>query len=259
MTKERLDGQLVKLGLISSRSQAQQLIKEGAVRVNGNVVRKPSTKIEMEDKLEVVKETLWVGRGAEKMAGAHKDFGFSFKNKVVGDMGASTGGFVQYALHHGAKKVFAIDVGTGQLAKELLDDERVINLEGTNIKNGLSLEEKCDLIVVDLSFISLKLVLEPIIECLKKEGELVVLVKPQFEVGRDSIGKKGLVKNSKAVLKALEDISETLKEIGCPVIKASPCHLKGKTGNQEYFFYCIYDDNESGYSREELSDLVMQL
>lgn len=252
MTKERLDGQLVVLGLVSTRSQAQQLIKEGVIFVNGKQVTKASTKIGEQDQVEVKKETLWVGRGAEKMAGAFQDFGFSFKDKIVGDMGASTGGFVQFALHQGAKKVYAVDVGRDQLAPELRQDPRVINREGTNIKDGLSLEDLCDLIVVDLSFISLTLVLEPILSCLRSKGELVLLVKPQFEVGRESIGKKGLVKDEKAIFDSLERIFDFLLERGCPVLKVAPCKIKGKTGNQEYFFYCVYDELLKGYSRDSL-------
>lgn len=258
MTKERLDGFLVKIGMVSSRSQAQQLIRDGVVIVNGSTVSKPSLKVDEGDDLKIVKDTLWVGRGAEKMAGAHEDFGFSFRDKITADMGASTGGFVQYALHHGAGKVYAIDVGTNQLAKELRADSRVINLEGTNIKNGLDLGEKCDLIVVDLSFISLKLVLLPVLNCLKTKGELVVLVKPQFEVGREFIGKKGLVKNHQAVYSALSGVFKYLSEQGCPVVMAAPCRLKGKTGNQEYFFYCIYDDSGASYSLEQLRTLIEQ-
>lgn len=256
MSKERLDGQLVKIGLVSSRSQAQQLIKEGVVTVNGQVVSKASSKVGEGDEIAVNKDNLWVGRGAEKMAGAFEDFGFSFENKVVGDMGASTGGFVQFALYNGAKKVYAVDVGTDQLAKELIEDPRVINMEGTNIKDGLSLEEKCDLVVVDLSFISLNLVLKPIVSCLKEKGELVILVKPQFEVGREAIGKKGIVKDKSAVLHALEKTYDFLFELNSPVVKVAPCRIKGKTGNQEYFFYCIYDSSSPSYSRDALKELV---
>lgn len=256
MQKGRLDGCLVEHGLVSSRSQAQQLIKEGAVLVNGTAVTKSSFKVSHQDNVTLTKDKLWVGRGAEKMAGAFDDFNFSFEGRVVGDMGASTGGFVQFALHHGAKKVYAVDVGTNQLARELIEDKRVINLEGTNIKEGLTIDEKCDLVVVDLSFISLELVLRPIISCLRPKGDLVVLVKPQFEVGKQSIGKKGIVKDSAAVLTALEKVFGLLKSLGCPVIDVSPCRIKGKTGNQEYFFHCIYDETLSGYSQAALAQLV---
>lgn len=234
----RLDQALVQRQLISTRSQAGQLIKEGAVSVNGSPIKKPSFQIREEDEIHIAKENLWVGRGAEKLAGAHADFSLDFKDKIVADMGASTGGFVEYSLYHGAKKVYAVDVGHDQLAQKLRDDSRVINREGTNIKNGVELEELCDLIVVDLSFISLTHVLEPIRACAKENGELVILVKPQFEVGRESLGKKGLVRDQSAVEEALEKIKETLQGLEMELLKVSPCRVKGnKSGNQEYFFY----------------------
>lgn len=234
----RLDHALVTRELIQSRSQAQQLIKDGLVSVNGEVVLKPSFKIAKSDEIAIHKENLWVGRGAEKLAGAHQDFALSFTDKVVADMGASTGGFVEYALHFGAKKVFAVDVGHDQLAEKLKQDSRVVNLEGTNIKNGVTLSEPCDLVVVDLSFISLKLVLDPILSTLREGGEYAILVKPQFEVGQGALGKKGLVKDQHAVDEVLKEIENTLYEKGAPLLKKAPCRVKGnKSGNQEYFFY----------------------
>lgn len=263
--KQRLDSLLVTRNLVRTRSQAQQFIKEGVVKVNGNIVSKPSMKVGEDDELVIEKDHQWVGRGAEKLAGAYEDFSFSLENKVVGDMGASTGGFVEFALLKGAKKVFAVDVGHDQLAPSLRDDDRVINLEGTNIKEGLSLEELCDVIVVDLSFISLKLVLDQIVSCARPAGDLVVLVKPQFEVGKQKLGKNGLVKDKKAALHCLEEIYEEFLKRSCRIIGVAPCRVIGKTGNQEYFFHCIYEGNEESYSaqgqqkvfpREELSGLV---
>ncbi len=234
----RLDQALVEKGLVATRSQAQQLIKDGQIKVNGEVIQKASLKIKESDILVVSKDNLWVGRGAEKLAGAHEDFNLSFEDKVVGDMGASTGGFVEYSLFHGAKRVFAVDVGHDQLAPKLKEDPRVVNLEGTNIKEGLDLEEPCDLVVVDLSFISLKLVLDPILAVLKNGGEYLFLVKPQFEVGKEALGKKGLVKNSEAIDKVLIEIEKLLLEKEAPLLKKAPCRVKGnKAGNQEYFFY----------------------
>lgn len=253
---ERLDSLLVKLKLSPTRSKAQDLIKKGKVKVDGKVIEKASAKFSEEQKFEVDTAELYVGRGAEKLKGAHCDFSLSFEGKIIGDMGASTGGFVEYSLLHGAKKVYAVDVGHDQLAEKLRDDPRVINLEGTNIKNGLSFEEKCDLIVIDLSFISLTYVIEPILSVLKAKGEMAILVKPQFEVGKEGLGKNGIVKDSNAVIAALEKIYDHFLGRGFVIQKASPCTIAGKTGNQEYFFYGLYDKNAQPMQREALSNLV---
>jgi 23S rRNA (cytidine1920-2'-O)/16S rRNA (cytidine1409-2'-O)-methyltransferase len=240
--KERLDQMLIQKNLAPTRSQAQLLIKEGVVFLNGQQVTKASLKCSELDTIEVHKDHLWVGRGAEKLAGAYDDFSLSFEEKVIGDMGASTGGFVEFALFHGAKKVFAVDVGRDQLAPSLRENSKVINLEGINIKEGLTLDEQCDLIVIDLSFISL--------------GEMVVLVKPQFEVGKEFIGKKGIVKSQEATLGCLEKIYDFLENQDCRVLNVAPCRVKGKTGNQEYFYHCVYEGPRSGYSRSQLTKLI---
>ena len=238
--KERLDQILVTKALVSTRSQASQVIKDGQVSVNGEVITKPSFKCSAEDDIVIHKEHLYVGRGAEKMAGAYKDFNLSFEGKVVGDMGASTGGFTEFALLHGASRVYAVDVGHDQLAKKLCEDNRVINLEGTNIREGLPLDTMnplCDIIVVDLSFISLNLVLAPMSEGLRSGGEFVILVKPQLEVGKEALGKNGIVRDQDAIEASLDEVKKSCQEVGLEVGQVSPCSIKGKTGNQEYFFY----------------------
>lgn len=240
LSKERLDQLLVTLGLVNSRSQAAPLIKDGLVSVDGKVITKPSFKCGKDQKIEIHKEYLYVGRGAEKMEGAFKDFNLSFEDKVVGDMGASTGGFTEFALLHGASKVYAVDVGHDQLASKLVNDHRVLNLEGTNIRDGLSLDifnPLCDIIVVDLSFISLCYVIESMAQVLKQQGEFVMLVKPQFEVGKEALGKNGIVRNTAAVDEALAKVRKECARHLLSVEQVSPCAIKGKTGNQEYFFY----------------------
>lgn len=238
--KERLDQLLVSLGLVSSRSQAAALIKEGLVSVDGAVVLRPSVKCATDSEVKIHKEHIYVGRGAQKMEGAFKDFNLSFKGKVVGDMGASTGGFTEFALIHQAKKVYAVDVGHDQLARKLIEDERVFNLEGINIREGLPLEvfsPLCDIIVADLSFISLTYVIAPMAEVLVSGGEFVILVKPQFEVGKQSLGKNAIVKDTVAIDEALKKVKDVCLENGLHVEEVSPCAIKGKTGNQEYFYY----------------------
>ncbi len=238
--RERLDQFLVKLELVATRSQATQIIKNGEVQVDGEVITKPSYKCSSDQKIEVLKEHLYVGRGAQKMEGAYRDFALDFEGKIVGDMGASTGGFSEFALLKGAQKIYAVDVGHDQLAPKVANDERVINLEGTNIRDGLDPETftpLCDILVVDLSFISLSYVLEPMSKVLRVDGEFVILVKPQFEVGKSSLGKNGIVKDTEAIDEALERVKNECLENNLEVQKVCLCALKGKTGNQEYFYY----------------------
>lgn len=240
MDSERIDKALVQLGLVSTRSQAEQLIKEGMVSFKRKTVKKTSFKISLDDKehLEIRKEHLFVGRGAHKLEGAHKEFALSFEDKVIADVGASTGGFTEYALLNGAKKVFAIDVGHDQLAEKLRQNPKVINMQGTNIKDDVLLDDLCDMAVVDLSFISLKLVAKNISDLVKNQGEIIFLVKPQFEVGQKGLGKKGIVKDLRLSINILEELKTFFESINIKVISSSKAAIKGKTGNQEYIFYC---------------------
>lgn len=252
---DRLDIILVKKGLAQSRSQAAELIKENVVFWEGKVLKKPSQKIAIDSDIEVRKNNIFVGRGAHKLEGAFKDFQLDFKNKLVGDMGASTGGFTEFALQNGASKVYAVDVGHDQLAISLRNNEKVINLEGINIKDGLDLPELCDLIVVDLSFISLTLVLKNILSVLREDGELVCLVKPQFEVGRSGIEKNGLVRDKTLIKKSLLTIYKELSRLGCSVRGIEPCAIKGKTGNQEFFFYAVKGKLDKVVEEEDIQKM----
>lgn len=238
----RLDKKLCLEGLTSTRSQAQLLIKEGSVLVNSKIILKPSYECHADDRIVVEKAHQFVGRGAHKIEGAHVDFNISFQDKIVADIGASTGGFTEYALMNGAKKVFAIDVGRDQLAAKLRSHPAVENMEGVNIRYGLDLPEKVDLAVVDLSYISLKLCLLPIKNLCQKCGEIVALVKPQFEVGKENIGKNGLVKSERAALASLKSLALWCRDNELGLVDAKPCRIAGKTGNQEYFFYFKNDE-----------------
>lgn len=238
MSDERVDKVLVAVQLAPTRSQALQLIQEKVVFYNNKLVTKPSTKILDKDLLEVRKDMIFVGRGAHKIEGAHQKFAFSFEHKVIADVGASTGGFTQYALLSGASKVFAIDVGHHQLSPLLRSDERVINMEGTNIRDLKSLPEPVDFAVVDLSFISLRLVSEQIVNLVKDGGEVLFLVKPQFEVGKEMVGKNGLVKSEEAIQKTLKEIESFFKSLKLDILGKMKCTIKGKTGNQEFLYYC---------------------
>lgn len=234
---KRADLVLVEAGLAPTRSQATLLIEEGVVYYQNKLVKKSAEKVSVKT-LEVRKDVLYVSRGAHKIEGALAHFHLDPKDMVVADVGASTGGFTDYVLNtKQAKKVYAIDVGHDQLAQKLREDSRVINLEGVNIKNGYSLPEEVDLAVVDLSFISLRLVMGSIFSLVKKGGKIVALVKPQFEVGRDGLDKNGLVKNDILRAETVEKLKEWCEENHFHVIDQCVSPIAGKTGNIEYFFF----------------------
>lgn len=236
MNKDRVDKILVEAGLVSTRSQAALLIEEGVVYYQNQKVEKASQQVTSKD-LEVRKETQYVSRGAHKMEGALARFAVNVNGLVVADVGASTGGFTDYILKNGAKKVYCLDVGHDQLAASLKNDPRVENHEGVNIKFPYELKEKVDLAVVDLSFISLKLVLENIFRLVKDDGKIIALVKPQFEVGPSGIDKSGIVKSEGHRLVMLHELKEWCRAKGFTVASQCDSPILGKNGNKEYFFY----------------------
>ncbi len=233
----RADQALITRQLAKSRTHAQDLIKEGVVFYDSIQIKKPSQTVQDPAKLIVHKEHIYVSRGANKLLSAINSFSLNFTNKIVADVGASTGGFSEVALLAGALKVYAIDVGHDQLADKIKNDKRVVNLEGINIKNGVILPELVDVAVADLSFISLKLVATQIMNLLNDEGEAIVLIKPQFEVGRIGIGKNGIVKNGEYTKNAILALYQFLLEIKIAVNGFAKSDTIGKDGNQEYFFH----------------------
>lgn len=194
MNKDRADKMLVTLGLAQTRSKAAQMISRVEVFFNDSVVKKAPQPVSDEG-LTISDKQVYVGRGAYKLIKAIEEFKLDLKGKVVADIGASTGGFTQVSLLEGASKVFAVDVGHDQLDPILKEDSRVENLEGTNIRECESLGELVDIAVVDLSFISLEIVFSDILKHIKNSGEGVFLIKPQFELDKKSLGKKGIVKD----------------------------------------------------------------
>jgi 23S rRNA (cytidine1920-2'-O)/16S rRNA (cytidine1409-2'-O)-methyltransferase len=236
MKKDRVDKMLVECKLTKTRSQALLLIEEGVVFYRGQQVLKASMTVE-EIGLEVRKEIQYVSRGAHKIEGALARFQVEVKQLVVADVGASTGGFTDYVLHQGAQKVYCIDVGHDQLAESLKNDPRVKNFEGVNIKNPFTLDEKVDLAVVDLSFISLKLVLKNIFDLVKDNGKIIALVKPQFEVGPSGLDQNGIVKSEGHRLVMLHELKEWCKTQGFSIADQCESPILGKNGNKEYFFY----------------------
>ncbi len=234
--KERLDKKLVELALASTRSQAQQFISAGWVFEHGKAITKASYLTDGNG-LEVRGDTHYVGRGAQKLLGALKRFPLQIKDKVAADIGASTGGFTQVLLEQQAKRVYAIDVGHDQLDARLVDDPRVINMQGTNIRHLESLPEPIEVMVSDLSFISLELALPPMQKLLAAHAEMLILVKPQFEVGRDGLDKHGIVKDARLRLQAVQKICQVCRQLSLGILGVAPSTISGKTGNQEYLLW----------------------
>lgn len=231
--KERADKVLTDRKLVASRSQAKSLIEKGDVTVNGVVLKKAGELIESEAEI-LINAPLYVGRGAFKLQKALEEFKISSMGKVCLDVGASTGGFTEVLLLAGARKVFAIDVGHGQLAKKLIENPQVVNLEGTNIKDLFELEEKGDLAVMDLSFISITKVLSSVSSLLNSQGELIALVKPQFEAGRERLPKDGVIKDMKVREEILQEVISFAEAHGWIHHRSITSPIEGKTGNVEY-------------------------
>lgn len=240
MAEERLDIVLVKRNLAESREKAKAYIKQGIVFVDGIKVEKPSLSVEETAVVEVRGETLkYVSRGGLKLEKAVEQFGISLEGQVCMDVGASTGGFTDCMLQHGAKKVFSIDVGTSQLAEKLRGDTRVVCMENTNIRYVTKEEigELVDFVSIDVSFISLSKVLEPVYELMKEHAQIVCLIKPQFEAGKEKIGKKGVVREKKVHEEVIVSIISFATEIGLEVLGLEYSPIKGPEGNIEYLLY----------------------
>jgi 23S rRNA (cytidine1920-2'-O)/16S rRNA (cytidine1409-2'-O)-methyltransferase len=233
--KDRADKVLVFLGLARSRSHAQDLIRRQLVKFKDNLVTKTGQIVE-EEGLELLVEENVVGRGALKIQSFLDKENISFDGKVVADIGASTGGFTQVALELGARRVFAVDVGHNQLAEVLKNDDRVVNMEGTNVKNEFHLPESSEFMTVDLSFISTASVLPNLVDKMTANGEILILFKPQFEVGSKNLGARAKVTDNDAVLEKLNAFMQVAGENNLQLKAFHPCGLKGKkSGNQEFF------------------------
>ncbi len=239
--KERLDKILVEKELVPTRSQAQDFIRSQKVLVNGKVETKTGFLVSSDDSIELTEDHTYVGRGAYKIAHALEVFEVNPKNKIIADIGASTGGFTDYLLSKGALKSYCIDVGHGQLAPKLLQDSRVINLEGINIKRVTTLPEPIDFCVVDLSFISITQCVKSI---MKLSDKAIVLVKPQFEVGADMVGKNGVIKSIKIHMDVLQALVLDTQDKGYFVNGISNSPIEGKSGNKEFFFLIEKEEKE---------------
>ncbi|MBE6681802.1 MAG: TlyA family RNA methyltransferase [Ruminococcaceae bacterium] len=238
----RLDLFLFSNNFSDSRNKAQQLILDSRVTVNGKVVTKTSFDVSENDNIEITAcdEFDFVGRGGKKLEHSFKCFDYDVKDKICLDIGASTGGFTQCLLLHGAGCVYAVDSGKDQLAASLKEDSRVISIESFNAKN-LSCDvlngTMMDIVVMDVSFISQKLLYPAILRVAKKGADVITLIKPQFEAGKQNIGKKGIVKDEKVRKKVIEDIIEFAKQSGFTYIAHTDSPIAGGDGNKEYLLH----------------------
>ncbi len=241
--KIRLDSRIFDLGLTDSREKAKAFIMAGQVYVNGMKASKAGLTVTEKDVIEVRGTSEFVSRGGHKLKKAMTSFPIALNDKICMDVGASTGGFTDCMLQNGASKVYSIDVGYGQLAWKLRSDERVVNLERTNIRyvTEETVPDKIDFFSVDVSFISLTLVLPAVKNLLSDKGEGVCLIKPQFEAGREKVGKKGVVRDKNVHAEVIEKIRNFAVETGFSVLGLDYSPIKGPEGNIEYLIYIGLD------------------
>jgi 23S rRNA (cytidine1920-2'-O)/16S rRNA (cytidine1409-2'-O)-methyltransferase len=243
--KIRIDRLLVERGLVESRERGQALILAGQVLVNGSKLEKAGALVPEDAEVRLLGEPLpYVSRGGLKLEGALRAFDLSVAGLVAIDVGASTGGFTDCLLHHGARKVYAVDVGYGQLAWKIRQDPRVVVVERTNIRemDPSLIPEPVDLAVIDVSFISLEKVVPAVMRFLKPGARLVALVKPQFEVGRGQVGKGGIVRDDAARTAAVERVRNFVAGLGFVVSGVIPSPITGQDGNQEFLLVAARTD-----------------
>ncbi len=246
----RLDKYLTEKGIVPSREKAQAVIMAGQVLVDGRVIDKPGYRLKGNEKVEVKELPRYVSRGGEKLEWAIKRFGLNLDGKVALDVGSSTGGFTDCMLQHGAKKVYAVDVGRGQMDYKLRNDPRVILYEETDARELTKehIPEKVDLITCDVSFISSTKVLPSVIPFLKEDGYLLILVKPQFELCPRKV-KKGVVKELSHRREAIEKVVNFLREEGFKIKGITKSRPKGTKGNEEFFVLASKTGDEINISR----------
>jgi len=233
----RLDKYLSEKGYFTSRNQGQEAIDDEKIKVNGKIVLKASFEVGDEDLVEISEPSIYVSRAGKKLEGALKHASIDLNNKVILDIGSSTGGFTQCCLLNGARKVFAVDVGTAQLHSSLRDDVRIVSIENTNARflTKEKITDPIDVIVMDVSFISGLSIVPQLIHEFDAPLTLIVLIKPQFEVGAKNLNSKGIVTNQRVIEKMLNDYRNAVVALGCKVKDIFPSELTGKEGNQEYF------------------------
>jgi 23S rRNA (cytidine1920-2'-O)/16S rRNA (cytidine1409-2'-O)-methyltransferase len=232
--KKRLDVHLVELGLVESRARAQALIMAGEVSVNGQLADKSGMLVASDAVVELRARPRFVSRGGEKLQAALDAFSYNPAGKTAADVGASTGGFTDCLLQAGAARVYAIDVAYGILAQRIREDERVIVIERTNARYLTQLPEQVDLVVIDASFISLRLLMPVVVKWLKPQGDVIVLIKPQFEAGKSDVGKGGVVRDVKIQRRVIDEVMRAAVLVGLIPHGLISSPLKGPAGNTEY-------------------------
>lgn len=235
--KTRLDVALVERRLVPSRAKAQALVMARRIRVNGEIAEKPGSPVAADDELAVIElDHPWVSRGGMKLARAIEHFSIDLNGRVAADIGASTGGFTDVMLQHGVAKVYAIDVGYGQLDQKLRADPRVVVRERVNARylEPGDFDEPVDFASIDVSFISLRLILSPVAACLSEHGEIVALIKPQFEVGKGEVGKGGIVRDEEMRARVVAETIEFARSLGFEVDGPIESPIRGAEGNVEY-------------------------
>jgi 23S rRNA (cytidine1920-2'-O)/16S rRNA (cytidine1409-2'-O)-methyltransferase len=264
LSKERLDNLLVTLNLCESRQKAQRLIRAGEVKVNQQIIDKPGTEVNIASEIILQEKPKFVSRGGEKLEKALKTFSIPVEGRICLDGGISTGGFTDCLLQNGAAKVYGVDVGYGQVAWTIRQDSRVILKERTNFRYLTPVDlygdinPEPDLGVMDLSFISLTKVLEPLGHLLKSPKEVILLVKPQFEVGKDKIGKKGVVRNTKDQAGAIRQVLTRAEQLGWYYQGLTYSPITGPAGNIEFLLWLRGDRPQTSPDLSSLEEITKQ-
>ena len=235
--KQRLDIEVHQRGLAPSREKARGMIMAAEVIVNGKIRDKPGFRVTSEDRIVLKTRPRFVSRGGEKLAGALKEFSLDVSSLVCADVGASTGGFTDCLLQAGAQKVYAIDVGYGQLAYSLRIDDKVVIMERTNARHLVALPEKVNLVVIDASFISLKLLIPNVINWLSDNASIIALIKPQFEAGKSDVGKGGVVRDTKIHRRVINELISFFDTVDLHVHGLTVSPIKGPAGNVEFLIW----------------------
>ncbi len=236
----RLDKLLVERGISPTRERAKALIMSGSVVVGESSIDKAGTLVSADAEITIKgQDNPYVSRGGLKLKGAFEKFGINVKDLVAFDIGVSTGGFTDCLLQEGARKVYAIDVGYGQLAWKLRQDERVVIFERTNIRyfSGEGIEDEINIVTVDVSFISLKLVMPVVVKLIPEAAVILALVKPQFEVGKGEVGKKGVVRDPAIHKRVVDEIAEFARGLNFEIMGTCESPITGPAGNKEFFLY----------------------
>ena len=261
MAKERLDILLVERGLAGSRERAKRMIMAGEVLVDGQKIDKAGTTVKPEAEIRLLGHDIpYVSRGGLKLEKAMKEFGVRLQDKVAADIGASTGGFTDCMLQNGAKKVYSVDVGHGQLAWKLRQDERVVCMEKTNFRylTRNQIADDLDFASVDVSFISLTKILLPAWRLLKCGGQMVCLIKPQFEAGREKVGKKGVVRDPAVHREVIAKVMDFATLLHFSVLGLTWSPIKGPEGNIEYLIFIQKEEQPEAYESEQAAEAALE-